>query len=208
MRSTRQHCGARSAWAGIGAFAALLLALGAGAAPARAQNVTTGEFMFGVLAHDAHFLGGKEDGVDLNPEFDLPSPIADTWVANLPGYLRWALQPRPMVGLDGNTAGETDQFYFGLNWAWQVASNLLRPGDGIVIAYSFGPGFNNGEIHSTDPDRKSLGGHVLFREALDIGYRITPVYEVSLHVDHISNGGFDQYNQSINDVGIRFGVRF
>ena len=48
----------------------------------------------------------------------------------------------------------------------------------------------------------------LFREALELGYRINPVYQISLLVDHVSNGGLAKQNQSINDLGIRFGVRF
>src|ERR1700688_793765 len=35
-------------------------------------NLTYGEVKFGVLAHDAGFLGGKEHGVDLNPEIIMP----------------------------------------------------------------------------------------------------------------------------------------
>ena len=175
---------------------------------AQAENLTYQEVKLGVLAHDVHFLGGKEHGVDVNPELLLQSPIEDSWLANVPGYLRWALQPRPMIGLEINTAGYTDQLYLGATWTWQVASGVLTPDDGLVFSYGFGPGFNDGEIQSNRSDRKSLGGHVLFRESFEFGYRFTPVYQVSAYLDHISNGGLDRYNQSINDVGIRLGVRF
>ena len=57
---------------------------------------------------------------------------------------------------------------------WQAMS--LQPDDGIVLSYFFGPGFNDGDIMATAPNRKSLGSNVLFREALDLGYHITPVY--------------------------------
>lgn len=186
------------------------LAAAALAAPccARAENITYGEFDIGVLAHDVHMLQGKEHGADINPELTLQSPIDDAAASNVPAVLRWMVQPRPTVGLEINTAGATDQAYFGATWSWQLASNLLRPGDGIVLSYFFGPGFNNGKIHSTESDRKSLGSNVLFREAIDIGYRITPVYQVSLHLDHVSNGGLAKYNQSLNDLGVRLGVRF
>ena len=72
----------------VGAAVALALC---SAAP-RAQtlaHLTHGEVKFGVLAHDAGFLGGKEHGVDLNPELIMPSPVTDAWAASLPGYLRW-----------------------------------------------------------------------------------------------------------------------
>ena len=183
--------------------AALLLPFGA-----QAQNLTYGEVKFGVLAHDAHFLGGKEHGVDLNPELILWSPVADAWAARVPAYLRWMVQPRPAVGAEFNTAGFTNQYYVGASWKWQLAGNVLLPGDGIALTYFFGPGFNDGDIVATAPDRKSLGSHVLFREALELGYRITPAYEISAFIDHVSNGGLAKQNQSINDVGLRFGVGF
>ncbi len=193
-----------------GWLAVLCLGAAASVAPAaaHAQNLTYSEFKFGVLAHDVHFLGGKEHGVDLNPEIIFQSPIADSWASGLPGYLRWMVQPRPTVGGEINTAGFTDQAYFGATWTWQLASNLLQPDDGIALSYFFGPGFNNGDIIGTAPDRKSLGSHVLFREALELGFRITPVYQISGLIDHVSNGGLAKQNQSINDLGVRLGIRF
>lgn len=190
------------AFAGFAAAALLAPACG------HAQNVTYSEVELGVLSHDVHFLGGKEDGVDLNPELILAAPITDAAAGEVPAVLRWLVQPRPTVGLDVNTAGQTDQAYVGATWTWQLAGNVFRAGDGVTVGYFFGSSFNNGEIHATQSDRKSLGANVLFREAIELGYRITPVYEVSLHFDHVSNAGLAQYNQSINDLGARLGIRF
>jgi len=182
----------------------------AGLAPAavHAQNLTYSELKFGVLAHDVQFLGGKEHGVDLNPEIILQSPFSDAWAASLPWYLRWMAQPRPTLGGEINTSGFTDQAYFGGTWTWQLARNVLQPDDGVVLGFFFGPSFNDGDIIGKKPDRKSLGSHVLFREALELGYQITPIYQISGFVDHVSNGGLAKQNESINDVGVRFGVRF
>jgi hypothetical protein len=193
-----------------GLLAALCLGIAASLAPAaaHAQNLTYGQVTFGVLWHDVHFLEGKERGIDLNPEIVLPSPIDDASVADLPWYLHWMVQPRPTIGGAINTSGFTDQAYFGATWSWQLASNLVLPDDGIELSYFFGPGFNDGDIIATAPDRKSLGSHVLFREGLDLGYRITQVYEISAHIDHVSNGGLAKQNESLNDVGVRFSVRF
>ena len=193
-----------------GWLAGLCLAAAAGVAPAaaEAQNLTSNEVKFGVLAHDVHFLGGKEHGVDLNPEIILRSPVADSWAAGLPPYLQWMAQPRPTLGGEINTSGFTDQAYFGATWTWQLASNLLRPGDGIVLGFFFGPSFNDGNIIGKAPNQKSLGSHVLFREALELGYRITPIIQISGFVDHVSNGGLAKQNESINDLGVRFGVVF
>ena len=174
----------------------------------RAQNLTYSEIKLGVIAHDVHFLGGKEHGVDLNPEIIFQSPVADSWAAGVPAGLRWMVQPRPTIGGEINTSGFTNQAYFGATWTWQLASNVLQPGDGIALSYFFGPGFNDGDIIGTAPDRKSLGSHILFREALELGYRITPVYEISAMFDHVSNGGLAKQNQSINDLGVRLGVAF
>src|SRR6478752_3375178 len=98
----------------------------------RAQNVTNltfGELKFGVLAHDAGFLGGKEHGVDFNPEIIMPSPVPDAWAASLPAYLRWMVQPRPTFGAEINSSRYTDQFYFGVKWSWMLANNIFQPGD-------------------------------------------------------------------------------
>jgi hypothetical protein len=87
-------------------------------------------------------------------------------------------------------------------------SNVVRPDDGITFGIFFGPGFNDGDIVATQPDRKSLGANVLFREALELGYRINPVWQISAYIDHVSNAGIDRYNQSLNDVGGRISIRF
>ena len=189
-------------------LAGLLVTAGLVPLGAQAQNLTYSEVKLGLLAHDVHFLGGKERGVDFNPEFILASPVADAWAAGVPAYLRWTVQPRPTVGGEFNTAGYTNQYYFGATWTWQLAGNVLQAGDGIALSYFFGPAFNDGDIIATAPDRKSLGSHVLFREALELGYLISPVYQVSAFFDHVSNGGLAKQNESLNNLGVRFGVRF
>jgi lipid A 3-O-deacylase len=189
---------------GVVAFAVLALL----SVRAQAQNITYSEFKLGVWDHDVHFLGGKEHGADINPEVIFSSPVTEDMIANAPSWLHWALQPRPTLGAGINTSGDTDQFYAGATWSWFLAQNLINSGDGIVLGYFFGPGFNDGDIRSTSDDRKSLGSHVLFREALDLGYQINPTWEISAYIDHISNGGLAKENQSINDVGLRLGYRF
>lgn len=191
-------------------LAFLCLAAAAVLAPGavRAQNLTYSEVKLGILAHDVRFLGGKESGVDINPELIWQSPVSDAMAATVPDYLRWAVQPRPTIGGEINTSGFTNQAYVGATWSWLLAGNILQPGDGIALSYFFGPGFNDGDIIGRAPNRKSLGAHILFREAFDLGYLITPVYQVSLFIDHVSNGGLAKQNESINDFGVRFGVRF
>ena len=177
----------------------------------RAQNVTNltfGELKFGVLAHDAGFLGGKEHGVDFNPELIMPSPVPDAWAAGLPAYLRWMVQPRPTFGAEINSSRYTNQFYFGATWTRMLANNIFQPGDGFSAGIFFGGAANDGEIVSSKSDRKSLGSHILFRGSLELGYWITPRIQISGYVDHVSNAGLAKQNQSINDVGARIGLRF
>jgi hypothetical protein len=191
---------------------AVLCCIGAAAllAPERghAQNLTYGEMKLGVLAHDVPFAGGKEHGVDINPEVIFPSPISDAWIAGLPAYIRWALQPRGTLGGEFNTGKYTNQYYFGATWTWQLLSNIMLPNDGLTFGIFFGPSFNDGNLRTPQPDRKSLGSNILFREAFELGYRINPVYQVSVMFDHTSNAGLARENQSINDFGVRLGVRF
>src|SRR4029078_4240205 len=77
----------------------LCLAAAAALAPigARAQNLTYGELKLGVLQHDAAFLGGIEKGIDVNPEVIFPSPIPDSWLATVPRYFGWVIQPKPTL---------------------------------------------------------------------------------------------------------------
>jgi len=194
-------------WRGLAVSALLFLAV---LLPlrAQAQSITYSEFKFGIWDHDTKALSGREKGVDFNPEYMLWSPITDDMVTDTPDWLRWALQPRPTLGGAFNTAGLTNQYYFGATWAWFLTRNLINPDDGIVLGYFFGPGFNDGQLHNGNATRKALGSHVLFREALDLGYQINPTWEISAYIDHISNGGLAKENQSINDLGIRIGYRF
>ncbi len=195
------------AWRSLVVAAALV---GAALLPlrAQAQNITGAEVVLGVLDHDTRLLEGREKGIDINPEVIFWSPVTDDMIANAPGWLHWALQPRPTIGGDINTAGETDQAYIGATWSWYLKQNVFNPGDGIVLDYFFGPGFNDGQIANGNSQRKALGSHVLFREAFDLGYQINPTWVISAHIDHISNGGLAKENQSINDLGIRLGYRF
>lgn len=189
-------------------FAVMLAALYPAAS--RAQNITYGELKFGVWAHDPTILEGREGGVDINPEVIFASPVTSDMVASVPGsnWLWWALQPRPTIGASINTAGKTDQFYAGATWSWMLLHDLINPGDGINFSFFFGPGGNDGQLHNGDATHKALGSHILFREAAELGYQINPTWEISVYLDHISNGGLAKENQSINDLGARIGFRF
>src|SRR5262245_30035182 len=99
-RQPRQRC----RWL-IALFAAALLlpAAESFAQNPPAPNLSFNELKLGVLDHDIKFLGGKEHGVDFNPEIILASPVSDAWAASLPWYLSWMVQPRPTLGAELNT---------------------------------------------------------------------------------------------------------
>jgi hypothetical protein len=69
MAASGVRSGAGKQHRSSGWLASVLAGAAAFLAPAgaQAQNLTYNEVKFGVLAHDVHFLGGKEGGVDLNP---------------------------------------------------------------------------------------------------------------------------------------------
>ena len=188
------------------ACAALLLSASAHAQEQR--YLVLDEVKLGVLAHDVKSNDGKEGGADINGEILFASPVRAAVASAVPPYLRWLVRPRLEFGFEANTSGYTSQGYFGLTWTWLVARDLLRPGDGVDVGIGFGPSFNNGLIRSHRPDHESLGSHVLFHVSFELGYRITPRYEVAAFFDHDSNAGFAKENESINDAGLRFGVRF
>jgi hypothetical protein len=187
------RCSLIVAWLGVLTAAASVLS----PAPAAADPAFIDEVKLGILAHDVHFLGGKEEGADINGEILFRSPVDAAKLSGvaLPRLLLPLLTPRPDIGFEANTASETSQVYLGLTWTWLLARDLLRAGDGLDLGLSFGPSFNNGEIQASNPFvRESLGSHVLFRGSIELGYRITPRYEVSLFFDHESNAGLAKEN--------------
>ena len=122
--------------------------------------------------------------------------------------MRWLATPRPHIGFSANTAGDTSKGYFGLTWTALLARDVLRACDGIRADLLFGGSVNDGKHATNNPDRKSLGGNLLFHLGAELGYQITPRYSVSVFVDHDSNGGLARLNEGLNSIGLRFGVAF
>ena len=181
---------------------ALPILAATGSVTARAQDADSliNELKLGVFEHDASFLGHqKESGADIGLEA-LFQPLAFLW------------NPRPVVGGLKNTDGYTDQIYAGLTWTWDFMPNVLNDGDGLYAEATLGGGWNDGDINVTDPyesqHRKSLGSNWLFREDVDLGYHINPIWSVSVSWNHISNADLAVRNEGINDVGLRLGMKF
>ncbi len=186
--------GSVAAW-----LAASVVALAGSVGPARAADGIIDELKVGVLDHDIG-LGGhhKEPGADINGEVLFTSPkVLD---------IIWA--PRPHLGMNINTAGKTDQFYFGLTWRLLHFTQLFTGSDGVYLNGSLGGAVHDGHLNDGGSDDKQLGSRILFRESLEIGYEFVPRQNLSVFADHISDAGLTSHNQGITDLGVRYGYGF
>ena len=157
------------------------------------------EVKTGLLAHDVGFLGDHtERGFDVNLEM----------LFNSPDILAIIGSPRPHLGGDYNTAGQTSDVFTGLTWGISVIQNLFRPGDAVFLTGSLGGAYQDGFIDNAPLGRKRLGSPILFRESAELGYQVTPVISVSAILEHISNANLGQHNAGITSAGARLGFKF
>lgn len=152
------------------------------------------EVKAGALIHDVGVFGRSEEDTNLNLNGEV--------LFNLKGRIWqriWA--PRPHLGGSINTGGDTSQGYAGLTWDF----NMLGNGFG---RWSMGAAVHDGEKQTSKLGTKELGSRVLFRFALEFGLRITEHHNVSIILDHISNGDLKDENEGLDNFGIRYGYRF
>jgi lipid A 3-O-deacylase len=157
------------------------------------------EVKAGLLAHDVGFLGDHtERGFDVNLEMLFTSPDILSVIGS----------PRPHIGGDYNTAGQTSDAFAGLTWGISLIQNLFRTGDAVFMTGSLGGAYQDGYIDNAPLGRKRLGSPVLFRESAELGYQVTPVISVSAILEHISNADLAQHNAGITSAGARLGFKF
>ena len=150
------------------------------------------EIRGGILVHDeGPFSRNKEDGIDTNIEVLFKSPSMFDVVYS----------PRPHLGATLNSAGNTSQAYLGLTWDWDFYRYFF-------LNFSLGGAFHTGEKVTDDPKTKSLGCSVLFRESLDLGYKVSGPHSVMFHLDHISNAKLCSTNEGLEAFGLRYGYSF
>ncbi len=150
------------------------------------------EIRGGVLLHDqGPFSHNKESGIDTNLEVLFASP----------DYFEVIYAPLPHFGFSVNSAGDTSQVYLGLTWEWDFW------GSGFFDV-SIGGAYHTGETTTAKLNKKELGCSILFRESIDLGYRISGPHSVMLHLDHISNAKLCSTNEGLESIGIRYGYRF
>lgn len=155
------------------------------------------EVWVGLDYHDAGIFGRhKEPGVDGDMEIRF-LPIE---------FLDFLASPRPDLGLHINSAGATNQVFFGLTWEFWFLKNLF-----VVPSWGFSVNddccLDNNSNNTTT--RKQLGSHFLFREALELGWNITGPHNISILVDHVSHGHIlASENEGMDSLGLRYGYRF
>jgi lipid A 3-O-deacylase len=173
-----------------------------GAGPAHAENFFE-EVRVAAFDHDTALVGSsKEDGADIGVEV-LSRPISN---------LRLIGEPRLALGVNVNTAGQTNQIYAGLNAQWPFARDTFQHGDAFFIEGSVGVTYHDGKLDVTNTpeneDWKSHGSNFLFRTGFGAGYRFNEHWAVSAALYHISNANLAQPNQGSNNAGIQLGYRF
>ena len=183
----------------IGRSLIAVLLLAVPAAPVAAQTSIVDEFKIGVFAHDVGLFDHRvEAGADVNFES----------LFNSPDVLSVIGSPRPHLGGSVNTAGNTDQGYFGLTWGITLFPNLFGSGDGLFANGSLGGAIQDGYTNSAPSGRKTLGSTALFRESLELGYQLTPAVSLSAFLDHMSNADLARHNSGLTDAGARLGFKF
>ncbi len=167
------------------------------------------EVRMGILLHDyGPFSKNEEDGFDGNFEILFPSPKGLSFISS----------PRPHIGISYNSAGDTSSVYGGLNWELSFWKNWFA---GLSIGGMVHDGHLVGD--KDGKPRKSLGCRALFREAVNVGYRLRKQHSIMLHLDHSSNASLCEkntrdgtaegrhnvvLNEGLENVGIRYGYKF
>ena len=184
-------------------------ALGAPPAPAARETPAAkegpwliSELRVGILKHSVSFgSDAKESGFDGNIEILFVSP--DWWL------MEAIFAPRPHLGASFNAAAaDTDQIYAGLTWEWPRSGPFFMDlGLGLTI--------HNGMLDNSmitgkaRDDRREFGCRVVFRQALDVGWRITKNHSLSVMLSHLSHAGLcGGENEGLNNAGVRYGYRF
>jgi lipid A 3-O-deacylase len=160
------------------------------ALPENENTSVISEYRFGLLAHNVGPLAGKtEDGVDVNMEILFNSPdFMDNWG-----------NARPFIGTSINVGDDTSFLYSGFMWDFDLSENFFT-------SLSFGMSIHNGnDGEQTDSDgKRALGCWWLFRESVELGYKLTDDVAIAGFLDHVSHGGIcSNRNRGMDATGVR-----
>ena len=174
-------------------FVAIAVALLPASHGLRAEGLVA-EVKIGALWHDIPGLWSgfqlESDAVDINLEVQFKA-VAHFWGGSL----------RPVIGGTINTRGDTSKGYVDARWETGAPT-------GIFFALGIGAGMHDGVLGPTAVDRKALGSRVLFHFPVELGWRWENRHSVSLYFEHFSNGYTQKYNEGIDGLGLRYGLRF
>ncbi|MDX2203444.1 MAG: acyloxyacyl hydrolase [Hyphomicrobiaceae bacterium] len=151
------------------------------------------EIKGGILWHDVPDLWsgfGVEKGVDVNAEVLLGTG----WYV-LGGTLR------PALGGSFSTSGYTNRGYIDARWEVDFAPRLF-------LGLGIGAALHDGKLDPAYADRKALGSRVLFHVPIELGLRLDARQSLSIYFEHMSNGNTARYNEALDSLGLRYGVRF
>ena len=155
------------------------------------QQPIISEIRFGA---DSHGIGGREQGL-----LDFSGAVLFQKIS-LGASLDSFLSPRPHVGFSASS--KTSAAYAGLTWTYNVS-------DPVFVELEFGGALNNSPGAGSDLEgRIGMGCSLSFREALNIGYRITPSVSIMLTGEHMSNANLCENNSGLTNAGVRIGYSF
>lgn len=157
------------------------------------------EIRFGIQHHDLHIAGVRDEkGVDINLEllFRRPGFIFDSNIAT------FFFNPRPHIGAQINTAGDTSQAYAGVTWDYRLTEKFF-------FEASFGGAYHTAHLDKNVAGQKRpLGCRVIFRESVSLGYELTEQWRAMITYDHISNANLCSENAGLSTIGARMGYKF
>lgn len=167
-------------------------------AAARAQDVLEPpplrfEIKGGILAHDVPGLWSGfslEKGIDFNVEM-----LVGPGLPFLGGTLR------PAIGGSVNFEGYTSKAYVDARWEIDLPYRLF-------FGLGLGAAVHDGKLDASYPDRKALGSRVLFHVPVELGFRLDERQSISVYFEHTSNGNTASYNEALDNVGLRYGLKF
>jgi lipid A 3-O-deacylase len=178
--------------------AVLAIAQGAAAAEGERRERLPVRASLGVLAHDEGPTSDHhETGLDINGELQFRPPSWRVW--------QWIASPRPHIGATVNTAGDTSIAYAGVTYEGEVWRR-------VFVGLGLGLAIHDGPLHNPDDERCGrfsdcgFGSRVLFRGALEAGWRFQGGTSVSLFYEHFSHYGFlAEENEGVDSLGLRLG---
>jgi hypothetical protein len=154
------------------------------------------EVQFGAAVHDP---STREEGtVDVLGQV-LSSPIVTARSGS--AVVDALMAPRLHLGASLNTGRRTDLVWAGFTWRWKFDDRFFVDG-------SLGGAWNDSPKHSTTR-QVAMGCAVTFREALDLGWRLTDRVDLLVGVAHASHAGLcSDTNPGLTQIQAKLGYRF